>query len=187
MRAFDDRDQRRSPTLLDRKVESQSRQHAANFICLRMLGAKADERSSLSGSFGWMRRVAPVDEEWNNTVSNRRPRVCEFPRQLNAVGSPPASRSHFTKRHALSQCVLSHGLKIAASDEPRREPGFIQIIDAEESGPRRIRLIRIGCNYLEVCRRAESDNCVGGAESGMLTTACCSNAEEFFDLVDAAA
>jgi predicted dienelactone hydrolase len=71
-----------------------------------------------------MRRLSPVDEERDDTVTQQHRRVCELPHDFNSVRLPAASGSYFAKAHAVAEGFTSQLFQVAASNEPRDESGL---------------------------------------------------------------
>ena len=122
-----------------------------------MLRAQANQRGALSSGAGRMRRLSPVDEERDDTVSHPHRRVCELPRQLNSVRPPSAPGLHFPEGHAFADGLTSQPLKVTAIDEPRDKPGFFESVEPERARLFRRRLFRVGGQDFQVGRGPERD------------------------------
>jgi hypothetical protein len=89
--AVDLRDQCRSGTNPNRKINSDRAKHLFNMIGVRVLGAKSHEFRALWCGRRGMQRLPPVYEERQDSASNDATQVGELPRKERAVGLPPAT------------------------------------------------------------------------------------------------
>jgi hypothetical protein len=86
VRTVDLRNQCRSGTHLDRKVETDSLKHSTHAIGIRVLGEKPHQYRPLWRGQRRMERLLPVYEERYDIVGDDAAQVGELPRQKRAAG-----------------------------------------------------------------------------------------------------
>jgi len=123
VRTVDLRNQCRSGTNLDRKVETDSVKHSTHAIGMRVLGEKPHQYRPLWRGQRRMWRLLPVYEERYDTVGDDAAQVGELPRQKRAAGLPartfPSSmpcRAAFSRNSASPRAFAAHPLR---RDRPR--------------------------------------------------------------------
>ena len=114
-----------------------------------------------------MRRVAPVDEEGNNTTSAFSPRIGHAPSQSTAVlpTSTPAHRLAKVDTHCPRSC--HEIVEIGDGGTPCHQTRCLQGVKPEPPWAIRGRLIRIEADDLHIVMRPESDEAVSCSEAGV--------------------
>src|SRR5262245_27306717 len=97
-----------------------------------------------------MGRLPPVDEKWDESVSQDRPRIGIAPRQENPVRTAPAPGYYFPEARPLALRFIPQTPEIISLGRPCDEPRLLQPVDPEGARRFRMRLFGVGRDDLQI-------------------------------------